>query len=308
MMNLKNFKLLCIEDDISTQKHLALLLEDEVKDFFQAYDGNEAMEIYEKYSPEIVMTDVNIPKLNGLLVTKKIKEISKGKTPVLVISAFNDKNMLVDAINIGVDHFIPKPLNAEVLLGTLKKIANELQNKIDLEYMIKKERNELSQLAHFDMLTNLPNRFMYMDKLKQAISKAKREGTYLTHFFIDIDSFKSINDTYGHQAGDKVLQEISENIKRVIREEDTFARISGDEFALIIENMNNKAAIENIAKKILEATSTPIFYRENSIKITCSIGICTYPTNCSSKDEIIRLSDKAMYKAKKLGKSTYIFV
>ena len=306
-MNLRNFKLLCIEDDASTQEHLALLLKDQVKDFFQAYDGAQAVEIYKKFKPDIVMTDINIPKLDGLLVAKEIKKLSNDKTPIIVISAFDDKKLLIDAINIGIDRFISKPLDIEILINTLNKIASNLQNKIDLEYMLQKEKEELAQMAHFDMLTNLPNRFIYMSRLKQAISKAEREGTHLTHFFIDIDGFKSINDTYGHQAGDKVLREISVNIKRVIREEDTFARISGDEFSLILENTEDQTTIENVAKKILKATSTPILYGENIIKTTCSIGICTYPANCSSKDEIIRLSDKAMYEAKRLGKSTYRF-
>ena len=306
-MNLKNFTLLCVEDNPYTLEQLNILLKDDVKEIYLAKDGAKGLEIFNTKRPDIVLTDINLPVINGLDLAKKIKNISKNKVPIVILSALDDKDTLMTSINIGVSYFIPKPLDVDILLNTLEKISKELQNRIDLMYMLEKEKNNLNRLAYFDTLTDLPNRLLYLNRLNQALNKAKREGSKLAHYFIDIDNFKNINDTYGHTGGDKVLKTFAKHIKDIIREEDTFARISGDEFALIVENIENDKVSENIAKKILEASSFPINYRGSTIRITCSIGVCIYPDYCDNKDDLILFSDQAMYNAKHNGKSSYCF-
>jgi len=239
-------------------------------------------------------------------MAEEIKKIDN-HAPIIIISAFDDKETLLKAINIGIDYFTPKPLNINILHEKLNQISQNLYNQMVVENNKKREMEDLYHLAHYDTLTKVPNRFLFDIKLEQAISRAKRNHSIVTLFFIDLDDFKIINDTFGHPAGDKVLQTISKNIKNIVRIEDIFARIGGDEFALIVEGIKDINYIENIAKKIMQTSTSPIIYEDKEINLTFSIGISQYPKDTSSKTELIRFADIAMYKAKKVGKSNYAF-
>jgi diguanylate cyclase (GGDEF)-like protein len=311
---LKNFTLLFVEDDTGTQEQLKIMLIDEVKDFYQAYDGAEGLEIYKNKKPDIILTDINMPILNGLDMVEEIKKIDKDQ-PVLMMSAFDEKDILLNAINIGIDGFIVKPVDMTQLNNKLNQIAKNLQNKIDsenrrvkaLKEIQKKEIQRLYNLAHYDVLTNIPNRYLFNEKLDQAILKANKNKSKVALFFIDLDDFKKINDTYGHKTGDYVLVTIVSCIQKVIRNSDIFARIGGDELALIIENVTGRECLEKLAKKIIQAVSVPFYFNEHRINISCSIGISQYQQNINSKDELIHFADLAMYNTKSTGKSNFSF-
>lgn len=303
---LENFTLLYIEDDLDAQERMKMMLEDDVKEFFQAYNGEEGLRVYEEKKPDIILTDINMPVLDGLSMAKEIKQKDK-QQPIIVMSAFDDRKTLLEAINIGIDYFTPKPIDMDIVYDRLNTIAEHLQNKIDAQNAKKREMEELYALAHYDTLTKISNRFLFNIKLDEAINKAKRYNSKFTLFFIDLDDFKMINDTYGHAAGDKVLQSVSDNIKKVIRLEDTFARISGDEFSLIIENIDDKNYIDTLANKIIGAASTPVEFNDKTIHITCSVGISRYPKDSNSKEELLHLADIAMYKAKQQGKCNFAY-
>ena len=179
---LKNFTLLFVEDDPGTQEQIGIMLKDEVKNIYQAYDGATGLKIYKNKKPDIILTDINIPILSGLDMAEKIKKIDKDQ-PLLMMSAFDEKDILLNAINIGIDGFIVKPVEMTQLTDKLNQIAQNLQNKIDteksrvkaLEKKQKEEMLNLYNLAHYDVLTHIPNRYLFNVKLDQAISKAKHE-------------------------------------------------------------------------------------------------------------------------------------
>ncbi|OQX59118.1 MAG: hypothetical protein B5M52_04115 [Helicobacteraceae bacterium 4484_230] len=313
-MILNNLTLLFVEDDIDTQIQIKMIFKDDVKAFYQAYDGEEGLELYKKYSPDIVLTDINMPRMSGLDMSGRIKSINQSQH-ILVLSAFDDKDILLEAINMGIDGFIVKPIDIESLYKKLDYIAQNLLDRAEaqnirqkeIELKQKEEMLELYNLAHYDILTNIPNRFLFNEKLDQAIDKAKEMHNKTVLFFIDLDNFKIINDTYGHKVGDHVLICVVNSIKSVIRNNDTFARIGGDEFALIIENALDKACLEELAKKIIKASASPIYFKDCTINISCSVGISRYGYDSKSKDELIHYADYAMYNAKSLGKSHYSF-
>ena len=296
-MILENFTLLYVEDDYNAQEQMKFILEEETKELYQAYDGEEGLEMYKKHSPDIVLTDINMPVMDGLMMTQKIKEIDKDQ-PIIILSAFDDRETLLRAIQVGIESFVPKPVDVELLLEKLEKAAQNLQNKLDAEELRERKLKELYTLAHYDNLTNIPNRYLFNIKFDEAISRANRRDSAFTLLFVDLDNFKQINDTYGHAAGDAVLQSVANNIKSVIRLEDTLARISGDEFALIIEDEDNTDYIRNLSQKIQEAVSQPIEFQNKTLRITCSIGSSRYPHDSTSKDELLHLADIAMYKFK----------
>jgi diguanylate cyclase (GGDEF)-like protein len=302
-MKLSDLTVLYVEDDTHTQEWMQLLLEDEVKELYQAYNGVEGLELYKKYAPDIILTDINMPQMDGMSMAKEIKKLNKSQ-PIIILSAFSDKDTLLRAIDIGVDGFSPKPIDLEHLRNKLQEIAANIKEKVQ-------QANEIETLytmAHYDALTNIPNRTYFNMKLDNALLDAKKNGTNLVLFFIDLDDFKLINDKYGHLAGDKVLQAIAKNISQVIRKEDTLARIGGDEFALFIENVTNENYIHTLAHKILQACSQPIAYEDTQLQISCSIGISRYPEDANNKKELFEQADKAMYKTKSGGKSNFSYI
>jgi len=303
---INNFTVLFVEDDTDTQMSMELMLGSDVKEFYQAYDGEEGLEMYKQKKPDIIISDVNMPHLDGLSMIEEIKKIDPNM-PIIIMSAFDDSVTLRRAINVGVDFFTLKPINTDLLYKKLNIIANNLHNEAEVKKMKEKELEDLYALAHYDELTKLPNRFLFNMRLDEAFSEANRKSDPFSLFFIDLDDFKKINDTYGHLAGDFVLKNVSKNVSNIIRTEDTFARISGDEFSLIVESTNVKEDLEILANKLLQAISIPMEFEGNSLQISSSIGISTFPSDATTKAKLIGLADTAMYKAKGTGKSNYVF-
>jgi len=304
-MPVSNFTLLYVEDDRESQKQMKMLLEESVYKLYQAYNGQEGLEIFKEKNPDIILTDINMPILDGLSMAAKIKEIDSQK-PIMLMSAFDDKKHLIKAIEIKVDYFLSKPINIDILDNGLASIAKKLQNRLALELEEKKQREELYNLAHLDSLTNLPNRLLFDKTLEKSLLEAVENSNVVTLFFIDLDEFKNINDSYGHLAGDKVLKAVSQNIHKCIRNEDMFFRISGDEFSLIIDGLIDENYIDLVSEKILNAASATIDFNGQSINVSCSIGISRFPHDAQDKEELIHFADMAMYKAKEQGKSNYI--
>lgn len=170
----------------------------------------------------------------------------------------------------------------------------------------KKTQERLNTLANFDMLTGLPNRALFMDRLSMAMKHSQRSETLVALMFIDLDGFKNINDSYGHDAGDELLIEVSKRLKISVRETDTVARLGGDEFTVILTNLTKIDFVDLVLDKIKSSINRPITLRGKDCLVTPSIGIAIYPLN-DIKDsyELIRQADMAMYQAKKAGKNTY---
>ncbi|MGB4811869.1 MAG: sensor domain-containing diguanylate cyclase [Methylophilaceae bacterium] len=179
--------------------------------------------------------------------------------------------------------------------------------------------SQQKNLAHYDVLTNLPNRKLFNDRLKLALAYAKRENKMLAVMFIDLDLFKEINDQHGHSVGDMVLKKISQRLISCVRETDTVARLGGDEFVILLPNTENQVHIQTVATKILEATIKPIEIVKSSenplaidpklrnLLVSASIGVAMYPQHGSSEKSLVANADMAMYWAKKNGKNQAMF-
>ena len=161
--------------------------------------------------------------------------------------------------------------------------------------------------ANYDSLTGLANRLRFHDKLKQALKHSKRSGESLALLFIDLDLFKNINDNFGHENGDRVLNKVARCIKSCVREADTVARMGGDEFIVLLLDIKGIEQAEIIAKKILSKTRKPFNINKNSIQTSVSIGITISPKDGIKPDELLNNSDQAMYAAKKAGKDCFSF-
>ena len=173
----------------------------------------------------------------------------------------------------------------------------------------KKKTDELVwQQANYDSLTNFPNRNMFQDRLEQEITKSHREKLPIALLFIDLDHFKEINDTLGHEMGDLLLTEAAQRIIACVRESDTVSRLGGDEFTVILSELSDTSSIERITLSIIDSLSQPFLLRKQQSYISASIGITLYPNDGSTVTQLLKNADQAMYEAKKIkGQSSYNF-
>jgi diguanylate cyclase (GGDEF)-like protein/PAS domain S-box-containing protein len=166
---------------------------------------------------------------------------------------------------------------------------------------------KIAQLAHFDELTNLPNRNLFYDRLDQAVARAKRYHQKFAILFMDLDGFKQVNDEFGHHVGDSLLGMVAERLTKSARDMDTVARVGGDEFVFILNNIEQADNVSLVANKILESLSRPFVVKGKSCSIGCSIGISIFPDDTEEADTLVKMADDAMYIAKKGGRNNYQF-
>jgi len=195
----------------------------------------------------------------------------------------------------------------QLAVSSISNEAGELTHYVNLFCDITERRQREQQFWHkanFDALTELPNRELFMDRLSQTFHLAQRKHSHGALLFIDLDYFKQVNDTHGHAAGDKVLQIIAQRLKSCTREVDTAARLSGDEFTLVLADVEPPESAMKIAEKIRKQISQPITLPDHSkIRVGCSIGSASFPNEVSDINELIRNADAAMYAAKAAGRN-----
>ncbi|PHS37840.1 MAG: hypothetical protein COB07_09855 [Sulfurovum sp.] len=189
------------------------------------------------------------------------------------------------------------------MIGTHTDITEE--KELQLKYS--QQAQEIQHQAHHDALTGLPNRVLFADRLEQGIKKAERHQRGLALFFIDLDKFKHINDSLGHGVGDNVLKAVAKRLEGIIRKEDTLARLSGDEFTVIIEDLAHPEDASILANKILGVLSEPMYIDDHMLYVAGSIGISLYPKDAKDAQYLLKYADTAMYKAKEEGRNNYQF-
>lgn len=171
---------------------------------------------------------------------------------------------------------------------------------------LKEHQKQLELLAHYDSLTGLPNRKLFDDRLQQAIVHCKRNERSLAVAYIDLDGFKSINDNYGHAAGDHLLKTVAARMKTSLRESDTIARFGGDEFVVILDDLDTTHSSTPYIKRLLTAAAQPVEYQGLSLQVSTSIGVAFFDSSGTlAADQLLRQADQAMYQAKLSGKNRY---
>ncbi len=173
---------------------------------------------------------------------------------------------------------------------------------------LKVQQSQLEHIAHFDALTGAPNRLLLADRLHQAMSQAARHGQKLAVAFIDLDGFKTVNDRYGHEAGDQLLIAVTSRMKQALRDGDSLARLGGDEFVALLLDLTDAAASVPILNRLLEAVAEPVRLGDIDLQVTASLGVTFYPQEDeATDDQLLHQADQAMYRAKQAGKGRYCF-
>ncbi|WP_126445074.1 diguanylate cyclase domain-containing protein [Sulfuricystis multivorans] len=200
----------------------------------------------------------------------------------------------------------PELLSIAAVRDAAGRTTHYIGNFIDISELKAAEEN-LRRLAHFDPLTQLPNRVLLMDRLELALKQTRRRGRLLAVCFLDLDGFKAVNDQWGHALGDRLLIEVAHRLSTAVREGDTAARLGGDEFVLLIVDLTTIDELEQILERILRTIAAPFSLEEREAHIGTSIGVTIYPLDEAGADGLLRHADHAMYRAKQAGRGRYDF-
>ena len=194
----------------------------------------------------------------------------------------------------------------------LRDTNNNLEQKVkektlERTQVLEEQKKNLDYQAHHDYLTALPNRIKFQKEIQTMIDSRKNDNNKMAILFIDLDHFKNINDSFGHDIGDQVIKVIAERIRQCIRKNDTLARFGGDEFVVLIDDYYNKHDLETVAENLIACISKPVLIENMTMFVSCSIGISIYQDNIDSYHDLIKYADTAMYKAKEKGRNNYQF-
>lgn len=246
-----------------------------------------ALAILDSHDITAILLDIELPDSSGLNTLLKIHANAPG-IPIVVLSSIADEGLAVRSVQQGAQDFLVKGhVDAHQLTRSLR-------------YAIERKRTEerLNHLAHYDSLTGLSNRKHFYDTLKNSIALARRHETKLALLLLDLNGFKSINDTLGHYVGDLLLQGVAHRLRECMRETDCVARIGGDEFTLILTDIYDEEDAATAASKIIDAVRPPFLIDGRSLDIGVSVGISIYPTDTDHIESLVRNADVAMYQAK----------
>lgn len=181
---------------------------------------------------------------------------------------------------------------------------NSLINENETIYKVEKT---LHELATHDQLTKLPNRHLLMSRVQQALERARRNNSYIAVLYVDLDYFKTINDTLGHDIGDKLLVQAANRMHRILRETDLIARLGGDEFCIVLDNIQDIKDVQRIAEKIITKLAEPFSIDDHTFTVSASIGIGMFPEHGNDIEKLFKNADIALYRAKEKGRNNYVF-
>jgi diguanylate cyclase (GGDEF)-like protein len=252
------------------------------------------LERLQRTSFDAIITDLHLPDSDGLETLRELVAAAPD-VPLVVLSHCDDDPFALELLKHGAqDYLIKGQSDGPLILKTIR-------------YAI--ERKESDQhfafLSHYDKLTGLANRELFRDRLHQAMSRAERAGKLVALLFLDLDRFKSVNDTLGHLAGDELLVEVAARLKTCVRRSDTIARLGGDEFTIILEGLDAPVDAEIVCRKIIKSLEAPLLLRNHEIYVTTSIGVTFFPTDDNDLNGLLRNADAAMYRAKEEGRNKF---
>ena len=415
--NLSQAHVLVVEDDSILCLQLERMVGKHVAQVRTAANGAEGLRIWHGWRPDLVLTDIIMPVMDGLEMSRAIKETDED-AQIVVVSSSSDSTHLRQALDIGIDRYVLKPVDELLLVDALAKCmrdAHRLQElrlsrlvfeaagegmlvtdaqglilavnpafceisgyredevlgqtpgllnsgQQDAEFYRtmweslraigrwsgeivnrrkngelypewlsivavedtarratryvglfsditerKREEDRIRRLAHYDVLTNLPNRILFADHLKRAVARMSRSGGKLAVLYLDLDRFKPVNDLYGHDTGDLVLAEAARRMTACMRTGDTVSRRGGDEFVALLEAGDAKNSAAMVSRKLIQAVSLPYEINNQHLMIGASIGVSIYPDDGDSADALLAAADSALYSAKEEGRGDFRF-
>ncbi len=292
-------RVLLIEDDEDDYLLTRALLADVfggavALDWVQSWSG--ALALVAEARHDVYLVDYRLGERNGLELVREAIELGS-TAPFIVLTGQGNREIDLEAMRAGASDYLAKGEMTAPLLDRA------------IRYAIERHRAErrLAELAQFDQLTGLANRVLFRDYLLKTLARADRHRELVAVMLLDLDRFKTVNDTHGHEAGDMLLKQIAQRLRGALRESDLVARLGGDEFTVVMDGLSDPSAIAGFATRILDVVRQPVQLGSADVVTSASIGISVYPTDVDNIDELLASADAAMYRAKEQGADQFHF-
>jgi diguanylate cyclase (GGDEF)-like protein len=282
------YQLLIADDDRTLRLALRGTFAGDEFDVLEAADGAQAIALCERVMPDIILMDAMMPEVSGFDACQRIRQLPGGaELPVLMVTSLDDEDAIVRAFAAGATDYLTKPIHFTVLKERVGRL-------------IKANRAEARArtLAFADALTGLPNRARLTQELGLALNQGTINNERIAVFFLDLDNFKNINDSLGHQVGDLLLKAVADRLRSSVRRSDFIARLGGDEFTVILRRVESEQVVAAIARNILLALSEPFVFIHKRMMVSTSIGISLFPDHGTDVSSLLKHADLAMFKAK----------
>lgn len=310
-------KVLVVDDTPDMARLMARAMEAQGYEASVARDGRSALRMAAAERPDVVLLDVMMPEMSGIEVLRHLKEDAELRAiPVILVTANSEDADVVDGLDAGAQDYLTKPFRREILAARVRSAVHIKQSHDQLRRLNEQLQAEIGsrerlegQLRHdalHDALTGLPNRALIAAQLDGAIARCRRRNDHLfALLFLDLDRFKNINDSLGHQAGDRLLIETGNRLRRCVRGTDTIARLGGDEFVALLDGITDITDAIRGAERIMKALEQPVRLDGKEFFTAASIGIAVSSTGYDRPEDVLRDADTAMYRAKHEGKACY---
>jgi two-component system cell cycle response regulator len=301
MSSAAKYKILVVDDSAIYRKLIEQVLSGNGYSLSFARSGGEALQSYRENSPSIVITDWLMPDLSGLELCRLIRaDQADGYAYIIVMTSNTEKNEIVEGLDAGADDYVVKPFNPREMLARIRAGCRI----VDLHVRLNRKSEDLEEVARTDSLTGLPNRRAIEEWTRKQIRGATRHGFPLWAVLGDIDSFKGVNDTFGHEAGDVVLRGFGDILRRGTRVSDMCARFGGDEFLLAISHVNATEVETAINRMRAQFSAQAFLFAGQCVSVTATFGAASVQC-CEPKElaTLLRRADEMLYEAKRAGRN-----
>lgn len=293
-------KILIADDSKLSRMKLSDALNEFGHQVFEAASGEEAIDLFQSSHPDLIILDVVMEGMSGFDCARRIRDLHQSEwIPIIFLSSSIDDEYISKGIDAGGDDYLAKPVSKITLAAKIKA----MQRIADMRSRLVTMAEKLQVLSRTDPLTGLNNRLEFDRVLEKTIARAARYQLNFALLFIDIDGFKEVNDTLGHHAGDELIKQVANELAANIRVDDFLARLGGDEFAIIMQPIKTTVASEKLAEKLVKKN---VINFHESLTISLSVGIATYPEAGTSREQLLIHADEAMYKIKQQGGNGYV--
>lgn len=296
-----------VDDDFVDREHIKRTLHKTSTNwlFTETESVDEGLIAFSKNNFDAILLDYRMPKRDGIELLLELRNSSLEKNvAIIMLSNSEQPELALECIKAGAQDFL---LKSEISSSRLERAILQSQARFELEQKLYISYQKAKTLAEHDSLTGLANRYSFEEALRLSVSQKPRDKSILALAVFDLDNFKFINDSHGHDVGDELLKQVSNRICHCLRENELFARLGGDEFAIILNNLHSIDNATRITKRILNCLEDVFIIAEIEIKMSASIGIAVYPDNSIIANELLKYADIAMYRAKKLGRNQICF-
>jgi diguanylate cyclase (GGDEF)-like protein len=305
-------RILVIDDDDQI-RHLLLAIFGEEYDCREVSSAEDALLVLAEETFDLVISDINMGGISGLEMVPRVLKHAPD-TVVVMISGQQTIDSAVEAMRVGAFDYITKPLELRHVQAAVSRalshhdlLIGKRQYETQLEELVKERTAEVQHLAYYDQLTDLPNRTLFADRCTQALTTAQREQQPVGVLLVSLDRFKTITDTLGHAAGDVVLAESASRLQSCVRKGDTVSRFEGEEFAILLTQLNTIDELAEISQSIRDALKPSFRLGGQEVYLTASIGVGISPSNGEDTAMILRNAGAALFRARKMGGDNYQF-